>query len=182
MSRNLCLIGMPGAGKSRIGAILADRLGRRLADSDDELCRWTGKSIPELFAVHGEAGFRRLECRVVEELATYHDLVVSLGGGAVLDDDNVAALLLTGVLVYLDVAPDVLVERLEGDTGRPLLAGDLGSRLHATHAERAPRYRAVADTHVDASKAPEAVADDVITWALAQGDVLTPSEHEQVMT
>jgi shikimate kinase len=182
MSRNVCFVGMPGAGKSRVAQLVGRRLGRRVADTDTELERWTGSTVPELFEEHGEAGFRRLEHDVVAELATFHDLVVSLGGGAVLDDDNVAALLLTGVLVHLDAPVEVLARRIEGGPERPLLAGDLHGRLRATHAARDARYREVADVTLDATRSPRGVADAVIQWAAAQGDVLTPSEHEQVMT
>jgi shikimate kinase len=181
MSRNVCLTGMMGAGKSTVARVLAERLGRRLADTDDELRRWTASSIPELWASHGEAGFRDLERRVVEELASFHDLVISLGGGAVLRDDNVASLLLTGVLVHLDAPPEVLAARLQGDADRPLLADDLDGQLRRTHAERHARYLDVADLTVDATRTPDIVAQDVLDWAVGQGDVLTPSEHEQVM-
>lgn len=182
MSRNLCLIGMMGAGKSTVATVLGERLGRRVADTDDEIRTWTGKTIPALFEDHGEEGFRELEHRVVDELSTFHDLVIALGGGAVLRDDNVAGLLLTGVLVYLDVPPQVLVERLRDDTDRPLLAGDLHERVHTTHAQRHARYLEVADVTIDGARPPEAIVDDIAAWALDQGDVLTPSEHEQVMT
>ena len=182
MSRNVCLVGMMGVGKSTVATLVGDRLGRRVADTDEEIRRWTGASIPELFESKGEAGFRELERQVVEELATYHDLVLSLGGGAVLRDDNVASLLLSGVIVHLDVDPDLLIARLGDGADRPLLAGDLAAQVHATHAARDARYRSVADVTVDASGSPAEVTDAVITWALAQGDVLTPSEHEQVMT
>jgi shikimate kinase len=185
MSRNLCLVGMMGAGKTTVAAVLGRRLGRRVADTDDEIRRWTRRSIPELFADHGEAGFRDLERQVVEELASFHDLVIGLGGGAVLRDDNVASLLLTGVIVHLDAPVAVLLDRLQADGGaadRPLLAGDLEAQLHATHAARADRYAEVADVVVDATRPPEDVADTIILWAMEQGDVLTPSEHEQVMT
>ncbi|MCC5949698.1 MAG: shikimate kinase [Nitriliruptoraceae bacterium] len=182
MSRNLCLVGMMGVGKSTVAARVADRLGRRLADTDEEIRTWTGRSIPELFAAHGEAGFRELERRVVEELSMFHDLVIALGGGAVLRDDNVASLLLTGAIVHLDAPPEVLVERLTGDTDRPLLAGDLDEQVRATHAARDARYRQVSDATIDAARPHLEVAEDVIAWALHSGDVLTPSEHEQVMT
>jgi shikimate kinase len=182
MSRNVCLVGMMGVGKSTVATIVGDRLGRRVADTDDEIRRWTRSSIPELFEAKGEAGFRELERQVVEELATFHDLVVSLGGGAVLRDDNVASLLLSGVIIHLDVPPDELVRRLGTGDDRPLLAGDLPAQVHATHAARDARYRAVADITIDASEPAADVAQEVIAWALAQGDVLTPSEHEQVMT
>jgi shikimate kinase len=185
MSRNIALLGMMGAGKSTVARVLADRLGRRVADTDDEIRRWTGRPIPELFADHGEAGFRDLERQVVEELAKFHDLVISLGGGAVLRDDNVASLLLTGVLIELRADPEVLVARLAGESDdRPLLGSpeQLEERVRAVHAERADRYADVADLTVDASRTPDEVVQDILEWAMAQGDVLTPSEHEQVMT
>ena len=182
MSRNVCLVGMMGVGKTTVAAIVGDRLGRRVADTDEEIRNWTRSSIPELFEARGEAGFRELERQVVEELATFHDLVVSLGGGAVLRDDTVASLLLSGVIIHLDVPPDELVRRLAGGDDRPLLAGNLKEQVYATHAARDARYRAVADITIDASVPAADVAEAVIAWSLAQGDVLTPSEHEQVMT
>jgi shikimate kinase len=185
MSRNIALLGMMGAGKTTVAQELGARLGRRVVDTDEELRRWTGRSIPELFAAHGEAGFRDLERQVVEELAKLHDLVISLGGGAVLRDDSVASLLLTGVLVELRADPATLVERLtDDDEARPLLGDrhDLEDRVRAMHSARADRYAEVADLTVDAARTPDAIVDDVLEWAMAQGDVLTPSEHEQVMT
>jgi shikimate kinase len=183
MSRNLCLSGMMGSGKTTVSTLLADRLGRRMADTDEEIRRWTERSIPELFEDHGEAGFRDLEHQVIEELATYHDLVVALGGGAVLRDDNVTSLLLTGVIIHLDAPAEVLVERMRGDSDRPLLAaGDLEERVRSTLAARSERYLEVADLVVDAARPPAEVVEDILVWARTTGDVLTPSEHEQVMT
>lgn len=184
MSHNLCLIGMMGSGKTTVASALGVRLGRRVVDTDGELRDWTGRSIPELFAEHGEAGFRELERQVVERLATLHDLVLGLGGGVVLRDDTTAALQLSGVLVHLEVPPDVVVRRLaaEGGDDRPLLAGDLEARVHATHAERIDRYREVADLSIDAARTPAELVEEIVAWAMSQGDVLTPSEHEQVMT
>jgi shikimate kinase len=175
---------MMGVGKSTVGRAVADRLGRRFADTDDEIVRWTGRSIPELFTALGEPGFRDLERQVVEELARLHDLVVALGGGTVLRDDNVASLLLTGILVRLDAPPEVLLARLEREHGaRPLLTGgDLATRLHATLEAREPRYAEVADTTIDAARPVDEVVADILSFALEAADVLTPSEHEQVMT
>jgi shikimate kinase len=184
ISRSIALTGMMGAGKTTVGRRLAEVLGRRAVDTDDELRRWTGRSIPELFAEHGEAGFRTLERQVVAELAKVPDLVLSLGGGVVLDDDNVASLLLSGVIVYLDVPVADLLARLQvaGEAAdRPLLAGDLEAELRATHAARQSRYREVADLTVDATGPLDAIVTAICAWAMEQGDVLTPSEHEQVM-
>lgn len=184
MSRNVALYGMMGVGKTTVGRAVADRLGRRFADTDAEIVRWTGSTIPELFLEHGEPGFRDIERQVVEELAGFHDLVIALGGGTVLRDDNVASLLLTGVLVELRTTPEVLLERLTTEAaGRPLLAGeDLDTRIRATLAARQDRYAEVADTTIDAGRDLARVVEDVVVFAREAGDVLTPSEHEQVMT
>lgn len=183
MSRNIALYGMMGAGKTTVAVRLGELLGRRVVDVDAEIEAFTGDPIPVIFATQGEAGFRRIESRVVQEAAKYTDLVVALGGGAVLSDDNVADLTLTGVLVELRTTPEVLVQRLRTETdGRPLLAGDdLPVRVRQMVADRGERYAEVADLIVDAGQTPDAVARDILDWALTSGDVLTPSEHEQVM-
>jgi shikimate kinase len=184
VSRNLALYGMMGVGKTTVGRVVADRLGRRFADTDAEIVRWTGRPIPELFLSLGEPGFRDLERQVVTELSRYHDLVLALGGGTVLSDDNVANLLLGGVLVELRTTPEVLLDRLRAEAdGRPLLAGDdLEGRLRATFADREARYAEVADVTIDAGRSVDEVVADILAFALNAGDVLTPSEHEQVMT
>jgi shikimate kinase len=184
VSRNLALFGMMGVGKTTVGRAVADRLGRRFADTDAEIVRWTGRPIPELFVSLGERGFRDLERQVVTELSGYHDLVLALGGGTVLSDDNVANLLLTGVLVELRTTPEVLLERLRTEAdGRPLLAGeDLEARLRTTYAAREERYAEVADVTIDAGRPVDEVVEDLLTFARDAGDVLTPSEHEQVMS
>jgi len=188
MSRSICLSGMMGAGKTTVAEVLGRRLGRSVVDTDHEIERWTGRSVPELFAEHGELAFRDLERKVVVEIARMPDLVVALGGGTVLRDDTVADLLLSGVIVHLDVSVDELARRLAPvREGRPLLApGPDAAPLHEVVEEllaaRRSRYAEVADLMVDASGAPEEVAERIIAWALEAGDVLTPSEHEQVMT
>lgn len=184
MSRSIALVGMMGAGKTTIATRLGERLGRGVVDTDAEVRAWTGRSIPELFAEAGEAGFRDLERQVVEEVAKIEDMVLSLGGGAVLRDDNVASLLLTSVIVHLDASPEVLIARLrDAAADRPLLAGqqDLEATVHATHAARVERYREVADLDVDGDRDPDEIAQEILEWASKKGDILTPSEHEQVM-
>ena len=188
MSRSICLSGMMGAGKTTVAEVLGRRLGRGVVDTDAEIERWTGRSVAEIFAEDGEVAFRELERRIVTEVARVPDLVVALGGGTVLRDDAVADLLLGGVIVQLDVPVGVLADRLApGRAERPLLRpGPDQSPLHEVVEEvlaaRRARYADVADLIVDAADEAEHVADRIIAWAMEAGDVLTPSEYEQVMT
>ncbi len=183
MSSNIALYGMMGVGKSTVGRILAGRLGRGFADTDDEVVSWQTRPIAQIFADEGEAGFRAYETTVVRELATYHDLVIALGGGAVLSDANVADLALTSVLVHMHADVEVLVDRLRAEAEhRPLISGDdVERRVRDTWADRADRYAEVADVTVDATTSPDAVVEQVVDWLLDNKDVLTPSEYEAVM-
>jgi len=181
VSATISLYGMMGVGKSTVGRELARRLGRRLVDTDAEIRRWVGTSIPEIFASEGEAGFRRYEAAVVRELAAVPDLVLSLGGGTVLSDDNVTDLTLTGALVLLDADLPTLVRRVGKGRGRPLLAADPEASLRELVAARGPRYREVADVVIDARGSVTRVTDRVIDWLTEHRDLLTPSELEAVL-
>ena len=187
MSRTTCLSGMMGAGKSTVAEVLGRRLGRAFVDTDREIERWTGRSVARIFAEGGESAFRDLERQVVVEVARVPDLVVALGGGTVLRDDTVADLMLSGVIVHLDVPVDLLAERLAPQREhRPRLrpgpdAPPLHEVVEEVLAARRKRYAEVADLVVDAAGEAEAIADVILAWAMEAGDVLTPSEHEQVM-
>lgn len=188
MSRTIALTGMPGVGKSTVGRIVADRLGRHFLDVDDEIEAAIGKPISTVVAEAGIEYFREYEHQMIRRLLRHDDIVVGLGGGAVLRDANVAELLLTGVLVHLDVTIDVLVDRMTADPAqvadRPLLASDPqgpAAALRRLHEERDARYREVAEVTIDASGDPTDVAEEVLAWARDAGDVLTPSEHEVTM-
>ena len=185
MSRTIALTGMPGAGKSTVGRLVAERLGRHFVDVDNEVEQALGKPISTIVAEAGIAYFREYEHQMLRKVLRHDDLVVGLGGGAVMRDANVAELLLTGVLVHLDVSLDTLVQRITADPDevaqRPLLAGDPVEALTRLHDEREARYREVAEAVIDATGQPEDVAEDVLEWAREAGDVLTPSEHEVTM-
>jgi shikimate kinase len=121
---------------------------------------------------------------VIRQLSAHTDLVLALGGGAVLADANVADLSLTGVLVELRATADTLAARLATETDdRPLLADndDLRKRIDEMIAERAGRYAEVADLTVDADQDPGAVVEQILAWLREHPDVLTPSEFEAVM-
>ncbi|MGA0022392.1 MAG: shikimate kinase [Vulcanococcus sp.] len=145
---NLYLVGMMGSGKSTAGRHLAELLGYRFLDADSSIEQVAGRPIPEIFAREGEAGFRQLEAAVLNQIASWHSLVVATGGGVVTRPENWGQLH-QGVVIWLDAPEALLLERLSGDpTPRPLLqADDPAARLQALVAERRPLY-AQADLHI----------------------------------
>lgn len=153
---NVYLVGMPGSGKTAVGAALARRLGRRFVDLDAEVERAAGAGIPSIFAERGEEGFRALESEALTRTAAGPDAVVSCGGGIVLDDANRERLRATGVVVWLSAPLERLRERVVPGAGRPLVREpeDLDRLL----AEREPLYREVAHHVVPAEDDPEATA------------------------
>ena len=154
------LVGPMGAGKSTIGRYLAERLGREFCDCDHEIeCR-TGASVSLIFAVEGEAGFRRWETAILEELTARPNLVVATGGGAVLAEVNRALLRARGKTVYLQADCATLWERVRKDRNRPLLQTDNPrARIETLFHEREPLYREVADLIVDTQRrSPQSAA------------------------
>ena len=145
---NLYLVGMMGSGKSTAGRHLAELLGYRFLDADTSIEQVAGRSIPELFESEGESGFRALEAAVLNQIASWHSLVVATGGGVVTRPENWGQLH-QGVVIWLDAPDALLLERLSSDpTPRPLLqAEDPAARLAALLAERKPLY-AQADLHI----------------------------------
>lgn len=155
------LIGMMGAGKTSVGQVLAERLGYRFFDTDVLIERVAGQSIPQIFADRGEQGFRRLESQVLSELSAYTQCAIATGGGIVTQPMN-WSYLRHGLIVWLDAPVEVLVQRLESDTTRPLLKeGDPAEKLRSLLATRMTLYRQ-ADLQISAEGTPEAVCDRII--------------------
>jgi len=145
---NLYLVGMMGSGKSTAGRHLAELLGYRFLDADQSIEQVAGRTIPAIFASDGEAGFRDLEAAVLNQIASWHSLVVATGGGVVTRPENWGQMR-QGVVIWLDAPDALLLERLSADpTPRPLLqADDPAGRLATLMAERKPLY-AQADLHI----------------------------------
>jgi shikimate kinase len=149
----IVLIGMMGAGKTTIGRELAKRCGMRFVDCDHEIEARTGVNIPTIFEIEGEAGFRRRESQVIDELTQSDGVVLATGGGAVLDPANRALLAERGVVIYLNVPPQILWERTRNDRNRPLLqVPNPREHIAALHRQRDPLYREIADIIVDGGR------------------------------
>ncbi|MDR0528727.1 MAG: shikimate kinase [Zoogloeaceae bacterium] len=134
-----------GVGKTTIGRQIARRLERPFLDSDHEIEARTGVSIPTIFEIEGEAGFRRRETQMLRELTARSEIVLATGGGAVLSAENRALLRESGWIVYLEAPPDLLWERTRHDRNRPLLQVEQPQeRLKTLYAERDPLYRELA--------------------------------------
>lgn len=161
--RSLYLVGMMGSGKTSTGRPLAERLGYGFVDADAVIEQAAGCSIPEIFNRDGEAGFRSLESQVLSAISQRHSLVVATGGGVVAKPEN-WGMLHSGIVIWLDVVPDQLLQRLNTDsTVRPLLqTADPEAALNALLNERRPLYAEADLTVVINDETPEAVADGIL--------------------
>ena len=143
---NIFLIGSMGAGKSTIGKLLGKFLRQEFIDSDQEIEARSGASIPLIFEMEGEAGFRAREKAVIAELTQRRDIVLATGGGAVLDPANRRRLRAYGTVIYLQTSVEEQLTRIGEDGNRPLLqTADPRGKLEALLAVREPLYREVAD-------------------------------------
>jgi len=142
-----------GAGKTTVGRQLAKRLGKAFHDSDREIEIRTGVDIAIIFDIEGEAGFRKREAEVIEQLTALDNIVLATGGGVVLDPRNRENLKTRGFVVYLHAAPQELWLRTRNDKSRPLLQeGDPRERLAQLYAVRDPLYRDTADMVIDTGR------------------------------
>jgi len=162
----IALVGLPGTGKSVIGRLLAERLGRELCDTDQLVEQAAGRSVADILDQDGEPRFRELEREALLRACASPGSVIATGGGALNDPLNRWALRRHGILAWLQAPTDVLARRLEtDDVPRPLLRGDVPGRLATLLADRAPFYRA-ADLTVDAGRGTAEVADGLASRAL----------------
>ena len=153
LSGNIFLVGMMGAGKTTVGKLLAQQLGKIFVDSDEEIQQRTGVTIPHIFDVEGEAGFRQREASVIQDLVLLDNIVLATGGGSVLDENSRVALCCNGVVVYLKSTIHDLWQRTRHDRNRPLLqTADPHSRLKNIYEQRDPLYAQVANLVISTGK------------------------------
>jgi len=167
-SNNIFLIGYRGSGKTTVGRRLGELLAWPAIDADTELEARAGKSIKDIFATGGEAAFRELETRVISDLASRKDHVISLGGGAILSDANRKAIKGRGPVVWLQASPETLFARINADPTteerRPNLTAQGGvEEIRTLLAERTPKYKACADLAVDVNRLdPDEIARQIL--------------------
>ncbi|PKO54203.1 MAG: shikimate kinase AroK [Betaproteobacteria bacterium HGW-Betaproteobacteria-2] len=150
MVGNIFFVGLMGAGKTTVGRLVAKHLNKEFYDSDHEIERRTGVNIPLIFELEGEAGFRRREAAVIDELAHTDNIVLATGGGAVLLPENREVLKRNGTVVYLRANVNELWQRTRNDKNRPLLQTDNPrQKLEQLFEQRDPLYQEVATVIVD---------------------------------
>jgi shikimate kinase len=161
--RTVVLVGLMGAGKTTVGRRLAERLGLRFVDADNEIEAAAGMSIADIFETHGEAHFREGERRVIARLLDEPAQVVATGGGAFMDPETRALIAERAISVWLKADLDVLYNRVARRNTRPLLRQDDPRKvLERLIAERYPIY-AEADVTVESGDVPhEAMVDKIV--------------------
>jgi shikimate kinase len=159
---SVALIGFMGVGKSAVGGVLAERLGKKYIETDALIVQKSEKSIPQIFQEEGEIAFRELEIEVIKEVASKNNQVIDCGGGVVLNKINVDRLKQNAIIIWLTASPEVILKRIIQDgERRPLLKGkNTVSEIQAIGNLRKPYYEQAADSIIDTT---ELEVESVIT-------------------
>lgn len=158
LNGNIIFIGLMGAGKTTLGKHIAQMLGRPFYDSDHEICASSGVSIPTIFEMEGEQGFRDRETAMLKKLTALDNIVLSTGGGAVLREENRRNLREHGTVIYLHTRPEILLERTRYDTNRPLLRVENPlAKLQELYAVRDGIYRETAHLVIESENYQQTV-------------------------
>ena len=169
MVKPILLIGMMGCGKSTLGQMLAKRLGRAFIDGEIE--RREGRSIPDIFAAEGDAGFRKYETAALLDALCADDAVIATGGGIVTREENIAAMREKGLVVWLCRPLEEIIADVRQDT-RPNLAGNKEERMRTLYAQREALYQKAAHMRFCNSAPPKKSArmlEEEIRKTLGEG-------------
>ncbi len=170
---NIVLIGYRGAGKSTVGRKLAIHLGKKFVDTDELIEKKMGVPISDIVKSKGWGCFRAMEKKIIEEASREDDWVIAPGGGAVLDDENVAALKKNGLVIWLNADREILYRRIGQDpqtpASRPTLTGKgTLEEFEEVLASREPLYRKAADVEIDTSTLKVDQVSAKVLWALRE--------------
>jgi len=166
--RPIVLVGMMGAGKTTVGRRVAARLNRRFVDSDEEVEKAAGMTIPEIFAAHGEADFRAGEARVVARLLRDPDIVLGTGGGAFINEETRGLIKAGALSVWIKAELDLLFARVQRRSNRPLLkTANPRETLKGLIERRYPIYGEADITVLTRDVPQDQVAAEIIDAAIA---------------
>ena len=162
--KNIVLCGFMGSGKSTIGNLLSKKMGMAFIDLDAYIEKKENKSVSQIFADSGEEYFRQLEKNAVKELAYKKSVILATGGGTLTFRENVDILKnADNKIILLDLPVEVVEQRLQGDTKRPLLnRPDKEKVMRELYEKRLPLYRSAADIVVNAANSPLQVCMEII--------------------
>jgi shikimate kinase len=164
MRTNIALIGFMGTGKTEVGKVLAEKLGKEFIEIDGLLKKSTGQPIAEIFRTKGETFFRDLEIEAVKEISGKKNAVIACGGGIVLNKINIDRLKQSSIIVLLTAAPAIILKRTAKDNGdRPLLnVADRQTQIAGLLKFREPFYERSAEITINTSSLDvKAVADKI---------------------
>ena len=167
----IVLVGVPGAGKTTVGKLLAKELGLEFFDSDQVIEARAGKSVSDIFTQDGEPAFRQIEHDVIVELLDANDVVLALGGGS-LGNEETRAKVKSARAVWLVTGLAQAVDRVGMNRNRPLLLGNVRGQLADLMAAREPLYKEVAAIGVDTSKL---IPTEVVTEIVSELKKLDPA-------
>ncbi|MBF0318116.1 MAG: shikimate kinase [Nitrospirae bacterium] len=161
--KNIVLTGFMGTGKTTVGRLLSETLGRPLIDIDSEIETATATKINEIFATHGEPRFRQLETDMAIKLSSLKGVIISTGGGIVLREENMTHLRRNGYIVCLMATPEAILSRVSGSDDRPLLkVPNPLQKIYELLDFRRPLYEK-ADLIIDTDdKTPETIVEEII--------------------
>ncbi len=168
--KNIVLIGFMGTGKSTVGKTLSKKMGRTLVDIDQRIEEGQKRRIADIFEKDGETVFRDLEKRAIREAVLGSGLVITTGGGAVMDPENLSVLKERGIVILLEAQPDTIYKRVKDSRHRPLLhlpAGQAGSNdvmgeIRRLLAQRQPQYDRADFKFATDGKSAAQVSDEIL--------------------
>ncbi len=155
LKQNIVLTGMPGCGKTTVGQLLAAATGKTFIDTDEEIVKRAGKTVPEIFGESGETAFRELESAVIADVSKLQNAIIATGGGAVLRERNTDLLSENGRIYFIDRP----LKQIEATSDRPLSSSR--EALEKRYAERYPLYTARCHVHINSDGSPVSVMNKI---------------------